>query len=516
MAGGKLNARQKMINLMYLVFIAMMALNIDREVLRAFDDVNVSLQKTNNVVEQNNAAFMKTITNKAKDDPEYAQTFEKATAVREKANDLAGYLDILIGKLNSTEGKVEKEEEGPNYNKLANLEVVTNLFFKNENSYKEDGSTLIEKIKSFNEYLDTAGKEGKSYKSAFGINIEDVKIPGEAKKKSWLTHKFYGQPKVAAETILTKLKMDVKSAESQIIRDMMSQKLLEDLEVNEFRPVVFASSYVAEGSKESGQVAIGAFDNRVLGTANIDGYGSFPLSGGAATFPLKSSKGKHTIKGSLSFKDAKGNTKTAAIEPFTYEVVSNVIKDTPTGGVVSADYMNVVYIGVDNPMTATVNGTDSDVSLSASTGAVSRKGSGKFNYRVSGGAGQKVTFTVSAKTNTGKTISDKKEFRIKSVPKAIARVRGRPNSNVSMPASSVKHTRISVEWPDFEFPVTGEVLSMVVKPSGQRAVPVNGSSLGSAAEGLKRGDDVQIFDIKYRTNFGETRVADNPITIQCK
>ncbi len=36
MAGGKLTPRQKMINLMYLVFIAMLALNMSKEVLSAF------------------------------------------------------------------------------------------------------------------------------------------------------------------------------------------------------------------------------------------------------------------------------------------------------------------------------------------------------------------------------------------------------------------------------------------------------------------------------------------------
>jgi hypothetical protein len=41
MAGGKLTPRQKMINLMYLVFIAMLALNMSKEVLSAMDKSNI-------------------------------------------------------------------------------------------------------------------------------------------------------------------------------------------------------------------------------------------------------------------------------------------------------------------------------------------------------------------------------------------------------------------------------------------------------------------------------------------
>ena len=54
MAGGKQTPRQKMINLMYLVFIAMMALNMSKEVLTAFGLINESLTEANQNAEQRN------------------------------------------------------------------------------------------------------------------------------------------------------------------------------------------------------------------------------------------------------------------------------------------------------------------------------------------------------------------------------------------------------------------------------------------------------------------------------
>lgn len=72
--GGRLTGRQKMINLMYLVFIAMMALNVDREVLRSFESINTTLESTSKLTLENNNTFYNQIDLKAKEDPSYMDT----------------------------------------------------------------------------------------------------------------------------------------------------------------------------------------------------------------------------------------------------------------------------------------------------------------------------------------------------------------------------------------------------------------------------------------------------------
>ena len=62
MAGGKLSPRQKMINLMYLVFIAMLALNMSKEVLSAFGLLNEKISDANVATSQRNTAFMEGLT----------------------------------------------------------------------------------------------------------------------------------------------------------------------------------------------------------------------------------------------------------------------------------------------------------------------------------------------------------------------------------------------------------------------------------------------------------------------
>src|SRR5260370_40465566 len=94
--------RQKMINMMYLVLTALLALNVSVEVLNAFKTVNTSIEKSNVVVDQKNA-----ITYKAFDDnlhdPQTAAKAQvwapKAAEVKKLSSDLTTYIEDLKGQL---------------------------------------------------------------------------------------------------------------------------------------------------------------------------------------------------------------------------------------------------------------------------------------------------------------------------------------------------------------------------------------------------------------------------------
>ena len=101
MAGGKLSARQKMINLMYLVFIAMLALNMSKEVLSAFGLLEEEITASNEVTSIQNDAFMADLAIKATDEPQtYASLYEKAKEINTLSNNLDNYIDeIKIGMM---------------------------------------------------------------------------------------------------------------------------------------------------------------------------------------------------------------------------------------------------------------------------------------------------------------------------------------------------------------------------------------------------------------------------------
>ena len=416
MAKGKLPPRQKMINLMYLVFIAMMAMQVDREVLRSFEGINESLTDATLLTTKNNATFYDQIKSKAAKDSDYKRIETDAISVREQSNMVYNEIEKIKQRL-IQDANFQPPEEGEeiNYNSLQNVEVASNLLFKGEKP-SEEGQVLIDKISAYKEFL------LQKYQSKGDRERVNVLFSTEDKKNvSWLYRTFYNQPMVAALTNMTKIQSDVRTEEGNLVRTLLANKLQDEIELKAFQPIVDIPPVVRKGDKVLANIAFGAYDNTLKGSINLNGR-NVPLTDGRATFDLNTSTdGTQTIKGTMSYQKPDGTTETMPFER-TYTVVSETIAKAPTGGSIAADKMNVVYRGVSNPMTATINGADGPISMTASTGSLSGS-NGKYTYRVS--SGNSVVFTASAKTSSGKTVTEKKEFRIKPVPPPQGQIRGK-------------------------------------------------------------------------------------------
>ena len=205
--------------------------------------------------------------------------------------------------------------------------------------------------------------------------------------------------------------------------------------------------------------------------------------------------GEHVFSGTISYKNSKGET-----VPLPFKHNYSVIAGTQevklqSGAIVSADKMNVLYRGVSNPISASMLGVDnSTVTLSASGASVS---GGKGKWNVTPGAGNIVNITVSGRQPNGKTVSQKFEFRVKSVPAPQGQIR---NQNViSMPASSIANQVVSCAIPDFDFPVSFQVTGFSFKVPGRAATYVSGNSMSSVAaltKNLRAGDICYVFGIQ--------------------
>ena len=100
MAGGS-NPRQKMINLMYLVLIAMLALNVDTKVLKKFLLINQSFEATNSEKVSDNTRKIESIKAAVEDSgnrTEDLKVLALSESIRQKSNDLVNYL----GEIKST------------------------------------------------------------------------------------------------------------------------------------------------------------------------------------------------------------------------------------------------------------------------------------------------------------------------------------------------------------------------------------------------------------------------------
>lgn len=509
---GKQTPRQKMINLMYLVFIAMMAMQVDRQVLRSFETITVTLDESSKLTHENNTTFYDQIVNKAKDDPDYKAIESRANQVREESNKAYNYIETLKQHLMGELGYAlpdlnSDEEEETNYSSLSNTDAITKRMFKSGGP-SEDAAELKQVVDNYRTFMMSAyGNKGRDAE-----RISKLFSTEDKQRRTWIHRMFYDQPMVAGLANLTKIQADIRTEEGNLVRTLLANKLQDEIELKAFEPIVMVPPFVRNDKPVEANIAFGAFDNTLQGKVIVDGIGEVPLKDGKAVFNLNTAgSGMKTVKGTMVYKGADGKD----IEiPFSqeYEVISETLAQPPSGAVITADKMNVVYRFLDNPITATVNGADGPINLQASVGGLSGS-NGKYNFKPGAGSNT-VTFTASAKTSTGKVVSGKQEFRIKPVPPARGHILNK--TNITIPANGLAAQTIKVDWPDFLFDLTANVESFKVKVAGQPTASVTGNKMSGAAGVLskaKKGDAVFVFDIKYSSSSGIKGEA-SPITIE--
>ncbi|MFA5620298.1 MAG: GldM family protein [Weeksellaceae bacterium] len=502
--GGGKAARQKMINLMYIVFIAMMAMNVDRQVLRSFEDITVALDDSSKLTDKNNSTFYENIIRKAGENPDYVEIRSQAAQVKEQSDKAYHFIEGIrkeimdMQEYDLPEFGADMEGVETNYSSLSNVDVFSKVLFREQDKPTEKGDQLVSIINSYKDFMagiypDQQNKD----------RINHVFNTDNQGKRSWLHTKFYEQPMVAGLANLTKIQSDIRTEEGNLVRALLANKLDEEIQLKAYQPIVMVPPFVRSDKPADASIAFGAFDNNLQGKVTIDGIGEIDLVDGVANFKLNTAgSGQKIVSGTMTYYGPDG--KWTEPIPFSqeYEVVAETIAEMPSGAVITADKMNVVYRNLDNPITATVNGADGPVSMRASVAGLRPNGAGKWIFKPAAGSGE-VKFTASAKTSTGKVVEGSTVFRIKPVPPARAQIAGK--TSIAVPKEGIAGQTVRVDWPDFLFDVEGQVTSFKVKVPGQPTVVVNGNKLSEAAGTLakaRKGDVVGIFDIKYDSNAG--------------
>lgn len=498
MAQGKQTPRQKMINLMYLVFIAMLAMQIDQEIIRSYNDTNQTLTDTRVLVEKKNDKIFKlTLQAKAANTPEtYAKPLADYNILESKTNDLVNFIEGLKSNLKKEGGFDDKANVDDNFTALNNTEPSSNLFFSgSETSPSKSATDLKTKVEALRSYLTQtfgANNDMKSVIERANTNLV-TEFPNKETRngKDWLQYKFYGQPLIAALSNLEVMQSEARNLQSDVLMTMLQEKVDADIKFDAYSAIVSAPSIVIQGESVQGQVAIGNYSSNVPGLSMpgltvTNGQGSRSLETG--------SLGDKSFAGTISFKDVKGNVIPLSYN-HTYKVIAGAQElKAQKGAIVTADKMNVLYRGLPNPISGSILGADmSGVSLSASGASVSGSG-GKWT--VTPGSGTNVTLTISAKDPKGGAISQAFPFRIKNVPPPVGQIQG--SYVVSMPASSIPNQKVSVVMPDFDFPVSFTVNSFMFRVPGKAGMLINGNSLssvGSLTKGLRNGDIAYVYNI---------------------
>jgi gliding motility-associated protein GldM len=527
MAQGKQTPRQKMINLMYLVFIAMMALNIDAEIIRSYYDSTVALKDTRLLTERKNEdIFEKTLEAKAQQVPDtYAQPWQQYQQLKLKINALVQHADQIKDKLKKESEFVEKDPKtgklvdvSENFSALNNNEATTTYFFKDgdENSASKGAMELKAKIDDVRNYINATFGGNSQLKDL--IDRANKSLIAEYPKgqspnnKTWLQNKFYHQPLIAALSNLEIIQNDARNVQSDALALLLQEKVDASIKFSSYEAIVSAPVDVVAGKPAEAVVMLGNYStsNKIV----MSGVGRQENGKGFASLNT-SAIGPHTLSGNITLTDATGKAQNF---PFThtYNVIAGPQEvKLQKGLLLSADKMNVMYRGLDNPVSGSILGADNaKLSLSAPGATVKSTGPGKWNVKP--GAGNILKITLSGTDPYGKSLTQVFEYRIKNVPPPQGQIRGK--NILVMPAGSVENQSLSAVIPDFDFPVSFNVTSFMVRVPGRAALQIQGNSLQAASglfRNLRPGDGVYIFDIKATAvGLGDQRIGNiSPVLI---
>ncbi|HVF96227.1 MAG TPA: gliding motility protein GldM [Flavisolibacter sp.] len=433
--------RQKMINLMYLVLTALLALNVSAEILNAFKTVDNSLDKTNSIINVSTSSIMESFADKAADPKTAAKAaiwYPKAQEAQRLTTSMYAYIENLRNEILKAADFNPAGKKGDSTYKEDNQDIPTKIMVKDGK-----GKELQQKLAQYREaMLKLDPKVREEFGNAFQVDVSMPKVQN-ASNKTWEDAYFNMVPTVAALTILRKFQNDVKTSENRVVGFIHGQVDKVTLRFDAFEAIVGQNSkYLMPGQELEITAGLGAFSRTKLPTISIGGS-SVPLNekGMALYKTAAGSIGQHTIPVNVSFTDQDGNPQTK-----TFNVEYTVGQSNAS---IALDKMNVLYIGVDNPVTIAASGGGDDkvqVSITGGGGSVTKVGTGKYNVRVGS-----VTDDCRITVNVDGKVAGASQFRVRTVPTPQAYVGGQA-SGASVAANILANQEgIAAGIKDFPF-----------------------------------------------------------------
>lgn len=503
MAGGKETPRQKMINLMYLVFIAMLALNMSKEVLSAFGQINQSLVESSQNFEKKNNATLQGIAQKAKDQP------EQFKAIEEKANKVGEYTANLYNHLQGVKEYFESTVDDPmDYETMDKDAKVSEYFVKGEN-LKEEGEQFKAKMREYRDNMqsvltgDQYSEFIKSINEKFSADDVEPRDAADGAAVDYIRYHFVGYPLISSITKISNLQHDLKIIENEIYSVMLQGQLTSIASMDKYSTLLQQpKGAYYQGEPFDGSVVLGRVDESTVpdqvdlkfngrklqkGTDYTIEEGQVKLNVTASTV------GDQKIEGKLIFlQDGK---------PVEVDVDQSFqVIPKPNQAIVSADKMNVVYRGVDNPITVSMPGVpENNISVSAPGQNLQKKSSSKYILKPS--TGKEVIVKVTG-TIDGQSFPSEAVFRIKSLPRPTGTVRGQipEGKPIGITKNALSRSPIGAEFENFDFDISAVVKRFSVRVPGRPAVTVSGNTFDAAAQQLlnfaNAGDVLTIFDIR--------------------
>ena len=513
MASGNVSPRQKMINMMYLVLTALLALNISKDMLKAFAKVNNSLKSNlENINNQADVVYSE-FQQSAENSPLKVGTqYELALSVQKEAEEFRKYVNTLYNLLVESTGGYK--EDGKELKGADNKSKVSNLMLMKPDLMGEEFRLKINEYREFLLSLDVV-KNDDEIKNIILSNFNTDEMLKDDVMVPWEVGTFNNVPLIAVLTFLSQYQVDASTLESKIVENLYASVSADDMKFSTVEAqVISPKNYIMEGDSFKASISIAAFDSTQTPTIIVTDVfigDTLPDYSLGDTIPVAlNGKGMYSIPAS-----GIGTQKRAAKillttesgvksyeERFEYQVAKPM-------AVVSPTKMNVFYKGVPNPIDVSVPGySPEDLTVSGSGMSFKRIKPGQYEVTLSNKAKIKSEVKVSVKAD-GKVIGKPIVFRVNRIPDPNGSINGRNKGKVSRGSLS-KAQGIAASLSQFPFDIKYKVIEYTVMlKDGDYTIPIKikgnkfTPELKEKILKQKPGSDLTFKDIRVKGPDGE-------------
>ena len=556
MAAGKQDTRQKMINMMYLVFIAMLALNISKEVLATLGLINDDIATaTQDLVMDSNEKYSLFSNNSNND--YYKVAAQSAPKVQLIVDGYFNYIDTLKNRLIGTGEngyRIAREDVETgitdtiiDYQVMDKSQYLDELFFIG-NVYSDSGQEFVDRFANFpakiQQVLDIflasdiekdppleGSPEGEYADFDFSFlddlfsrfEYSEMVLNRDGKQQPFLDYHYKGFPLIASLSKLTKIQSDIRFVENKILENMLSTINAHEGGLNKYQTLLetskssYYTSELVDASIVMGKKDSNFKPDRVELSLNgrpmRQGRDFEIAAGGVLLNKRFSTPGSYKLTGKLFFER---NNKEQSVD--VAQVISVI--DKPNDAVISADQMKVVYRGLPNDLSISIPGIPNNkLSVRATNGKVRRSGL-KFEAIPDGDkVGESMRIFVSGEINGSTINAPGQDFRIKPLPPALGSINlgerlGKFNSGEII-REYVPAGTIAAKFPDdFDYNLNVTVKSFNIKVGSRAAIPINSNKIKdsrvirSYLDNASRGDIIFVYNIEAQVKT-ETQVIDD-------
>ncbi len=488
--------RQLMINIMYLVLTAMLALNVSAEIINAFFDLDKSLLRSAEIADTASKTTKDGIAGMLKKKPALKKPlYGGMDATKQEVDEFIEYIESIKDTLITATGGLDEKTGKPKGKK--DKDITTRVLVMGGKGDELEGKIKDIKKKLVDIYRRSVSSQAvikeKKWDKLGGAKKNINKAVSEFEssllmevdsawtstdKTSWADYKFRQMPLAAVLPTLSKLQSDARNAQADVNNRLAGIIGSFEIKLDKFFPVINAKNgYVIQGEKFEAEVAVGAYSSQFAKSTSITVNGrSIPLnSEGKGTYTeTAGSVGKKTLKLNSVVKNPLTGEVMKGSSSFEYEVGRRSAN-------VSADKMNVFYVGVDNPVSLTASGVSSNkLRASCSGGGCSMSGSGaKRTVRVSQ-PGAKATITLSG----GGLTPTNFEFRVKRIPDPVPCFRPGGEGSGSMGNGAFKAMQgVLADLRNFDFEARCKLMGFELTKVPKRQDPITAINPGARYSG---------------------------------